>query len=332
MTQQDSPWRITFDTNPDDCNLHCIMCEGFSKYSNRIHFPPRLMDFRIIKKVVEEMAPIGLTEIIPSTMGEPLLYDHFDDIIKLCYRHSLKLNLTTNGTWPKINSEQWANKICPIASDVKVSWNGATKETQEKIMPGSQYEKRLEDLQKFIKARDNLAQDSCDRCTITLQVTFLEMNLSELPQIVALASKLEIDRVKGHHVWAHFPEIDTQNLRRNSEAKEKWNKTVEICTKIANNNDLKLDNFYPLEQQTDYLSDKLSCPFLGKEAWINAEGRFDPCCAPDEERKTLGYFGTISQANFREIWSSQSYQELKASYMHNQVCQKCNMRRPPQNG
>jgi hypothetical protein len=28
------PWRITFDTNPDDCNLHCIMCEEHSPYSD----------------------------------------------------------------------------------------------------------------------------------------------------------------------------------------------------------------------------------------------------------------------------------------------------------
>ena len=27
------PWRITFDTNPDTCNLNCIMCEEFSPYS-----------------------------------------------------------------------------------------------------------------------------------------------------------------------------------------------------------------------------------------------------------------------------------------------------------
>ena len=27
------PWRITFDTNPDDCNLHCIMCEDHSPFS-----------------------------------------------------------------------------------------------------------------------------------------------------------------------------------------------------------------------------------------------------------------------------------------------------------
>ena len=26
----DAPWRITFDTNPDDCNLNCVMCEEHS--------------------------------------------------------------------------------------------------------------------------------------------------------------------------------------------------------------------------------------------------------------------------------------------------------------
>ena len=31
--ERPGPWRITFDTNPDDCNLHCIMCEDHSPYS-----------------------------------------------------------------------------------------------------------------------------------------------------------------------------------------------------------------------------------------------------------------------------------------------------------
>ena len=27
-------WRVTIDTNPEDCNLKCIMCEEHSPYSN----------------------------------------------------------------------------------------------------------------------------------------------------------------------------------------------------------------------------------------------------------------------------------------------------------
>ena len=33
LTHHSAPWRITFDTNPDDCNLRCIMCEEHSIYS-----------------------------------------------------------------------------------------------------------------------------------------------------------------------------------------------------------------------------------------------------------------------------------------------------------
>ena len=34
-------------------------------------------------------------------MGEPLLYKTLEDIIQICHDHNLKLNLTTNGTFPR---------------------------------------------------------------------------------------------------------------------------------------------------------------------------------------------------------------------------------------
>lgn len=33
LSHEPVPWRITFDTNPDDCNLRCMMCEEHSIYS-----------------------------------------------------------------------------------------------------------------------------------------------------------------------------------------------------------------------------------------------------------------------------------------------------------
>jgi MoaA/NifB/PqqE/SkfB family radical SAM enzyme len=338
MNVKKGPWRITFDTNPDDCNLNCIMCEGFSEYAPLHRGKHRRMNFSIIEEVVKEMVPEGLTEIIPSTMGEPLLYDHFEDMLKLCKHYGIKLNLTTNGTWPKYTPEAWAESICPVTSDVKISWNGATKETQEKIMPGSLYEKRLSDLKRFVKARDEIALVGGNYCTVTLQVTFMEINLNELPSLITFAASLGVDRVKGHHLWVIFNKLKKQDLRRNQESRQRWNKTLELCQKEANRKtwskgkSIKLENFNQLSERMSNLPNNWVCPFLGKEAWINAEGRFDPCCAPDKERKTLGYFGTIPRADFKEIWSSQSYQKLKNSYLCNQVCQKCNMRRPPQNG
>ena len=70
------------------------------------------------------------------------------------------------------------------------------------------------------------------------------------------------------------------------------------------------------------------CPFLGQEAWVAADGRFNPCCAPDALRKSLGDFGNLSDRKLRDIWESAEYRDLRATYMTKPLCRGCNMRRP----
>ena len=114
------------------------------------------MDFKIIREVVNNVIEYGLKEIIPSTMGEPLLYNHFEELIELIKRHNLKLNLTTNGTFPRLGVEKYGEIIMPIASDIKISINGASKETSESIMEGINFEKQIENLKRLIEIRDNI--------------------------------------------------------------------------------------------------------------------------------------------------------------------------------
>ncbi len=335
------PWRITFDTNPDDCNLRCIMCEGFSPYSkvkdDRIASGQkrRRMDIALVRKVLEESKDTPLKEIIPSTMGEPLVYKYFEEILEMCHEFSLKLNLTTNGTFPKKGAAEWAKLIVPVTSDVKISWNAATKETQEKIMLGSNWEKVLDNLKVFIGIRDEHAAQGGNRCRVTLQLTFLQTNVRELADVVKLALDLGVDRIKGHHLWAHFKEIKDLSMRRSKEAVEEWNKAALEAQKVAKENLLPngkkiiLENIYPLaENAHKELTPGGTCPFLGKEAWINTEGRFSPCCAPDKQRLTLGDFGNINDTSLSEIWESESYQNLQKTYLEKPLCISCNMRKP----
>ncbi|GAH31675.1 unnamed protein product, partial [marine sediment metagenome] len=71
----------------------------------------RIMDFQIIEEVIEDAVNYGLKEIIPSTMGEPLLYKNFIDIIKIVKRQNLKINLTTNGSFPRLGAEEWSRSL-----------------------------------------------------------------------------------------------------------------------------------------------------------------------------------------------------------------------------
>ena len=59
-----------------------------------------------------------------------------------------------------------------------------------------------------------------------------------------------------------------------------------------------------------------------------SDGRFNPCCAPDALRRTLGYFGNVNSTSLYDIWKSAEYGDLQANYMKNALCQGCNMRRP----
>jgi glycosyltransferase involved in cell wall biosynthesis/pyruvate-formate lyase-activating enzyme len=341
VTHAPGPWRITFDTNPDTCNLQCVMCEEHSQHSlaqvrrKEEMRPRREMPIELLERVVAEAAPRGLREVIPSTMGEPLLYEHFERIIEVCRANGVKLNLTTNGTFPRLGARAWAERLVPITTDVKISWNGATKETHEYIMQGSQWERALDNVRSFVAVRDAHAAGGGNRCRVTFQLTFLESNVGELAEMVRLAASLGVDRVKGHHLWAHFVAIEGLSMRRDAAAITRWNAAVKAAQETARRHPLPdgrevlLENIFPLS--TDATKDLVPggpCPFLGQEAWVSALGRFDPCCAPDAQRRTLGEFGALNEQGLFAIWEGEPYRRLLAGYRTRALCLGCNMRRP----
>ncbi len=337
-----NPWRITFVTNMDDCNLHCLMCEEHSRLSDRQArrraqgLPPRRMDFALVRRLMDGLADQPPREIIPSTMGEPLLYRHFEELLALCRQRGTRLNLTTNGTFPGRGARAWAEAIVPVGSDVKISINGVRPETQATIMPGAPLAEILENARQFIAVRDHVAAAGGNYCSMTFQVTYLETNIDELPDLVRLAAGMGVDRVKGHHVWTHgFPELERLSLRRDVAAIRHFNRVVEATTRAArerlrgDGRPVKLDNLFALpEGGSQDLAPGGECPFLGQEAWINWDGRFDPCCAPDEQRRSLGSFGNIEEVGFTAIWRGEAYRRLCREYASYPLCRSCNMRRP----
>jgi len=330
------PWRITFDTNPDQCNIHCIMCEEHSNHNLSKGRKNRIMDFKIIEEVIEDAIDYGLKEIIPSTMGEPLLYKHFVDLIELVKHRNLKINVTTNGTFPRLGAEEWAKLILPIASDVKISINGATKETNELIMEGINFKKQISNIKNVVHIRNIIRKKSINHPTITFQTTFMIRNLNELPELLRLAIKMDIDRFKGHHLWITHPELENESIKQNGDSIKQWNKIAEELhvisetEKLKNGQKIKLDNIYPIfyPNKNNKNPDEFICPFLGREAWISWDGNFNVCCAPNTLRAKFGSFGNVKDNNFMELWTGKSYSDLVQNWGKYEVCRICNMRKP----
>jgi MoaA/NifB/PqqE/SkfB family radical SAM enzyme len=223
------------------------MCEGFSEHSSvqseraASDARKRRMAPELIARTVREAVPHGLREIIPSTMGEPLMYRHFDVFTDLCreFAPRLKLNLTTNGSFQSngvtpAGVAAWAPKLLPVLSDVKFSWNAATKGTQEAVMKRADYDAQRHNLEAFLRARDDAAALGGNRARVTLQLTFMEVNAPEFSALVAQAAALGVDRVKGHHLWAHWAEMEGQSFRRgDTGAVRRWNDIAARCRDMA---------------------------------------------------------------------------------------------------
>ncbi len=214
--------RVTIDTNPDICNLNCIMCDTHSIYNGNFKASRKATSKELLEKILDEVLKFDLEEIIPSTMGEPLLYREFNTFIDKLSGSRTKLNLTTNGTFPN-GVDRWAERLLPILSDIKISINSVNPDVNQKIMVGDDTKKKIESIKRFIALRDKINRN----VTVTLQVTFLKSNLQHLEEIIKFAIDIGADRVKGHQLWVNWREMEVESLQQSESSIRGWNSFVE---------------------------------------------------------------------------------------------------------
>jgi len=329
----DAPWRINLDTNPDDCNLSCIMCELHSSLAGPGRRKPvalrRRMDPGIFRALFEELRGTAFQEVVTTSMGEPLLYEYLPELIDLCGRRGVRLSLTTNGTFPRGGVREWSERLTAIGADIKISLNATTRETLAPVMTGADLEQILENIRALVAARDARARAGGRRSRITLKVTFLECNVRQLPDFVFLAADLGVDRVRGSHLLSVFSETEPFSVKRSPEARVLFNEMIDRAQAarraIAAQRgiDIELSNFVPLAATLR----RGSCPYIGNEAWIDAQGGFTPCCLPEGLRRRLGAFGNVTAGGLLPLWRGPAYRDFCASYRGHAVCSKCEKRR-----
>jgi MoaA/NifB/PqqE/SkfB family radical SAM enzyme len=327
------PERVTFVTNPDDCNLSCAMCREHSPHAPPRPASPRRLPLALVARVLDELAGSGLAEVIPSTAGEPLLWRELPGLAGLCGARGLRLNLTSNGTFPQLGGAGWAEILAPATSDLKVSWNGATAATAEAAMGGLSFERALRELRAFLAGRDALRARGRSACAVSFQVTAAEGNAAELPDIVRLAAALGVERVKVNQLQVHFPELEGQDLRRSPGSRARWNEAVRGMRRAAEEHPLRSGR--PVRLQNAVEMDEGGepappgpCPFLGREAWVLADGAFAPCPAPAAKDGRLGGFGSVARQGLLDIWRGEAYAALRSGFEASPACRGCALRRP----
>ncbi|WP_139829230.1 radical SAM protein [Fibrobacter sp. UWB13] len=242
------------------------------------------MPFEVARAAIEKYAADCdasgkrlLQEVIPSTMGEPLLYSHFDELLEFCRALEIPLNLTTNGTFPgKWVSDAAMELLLRSCSDIKVSY-----------LASEQFDGWKANVEKLVRVRDRLREDA-RVATVSLQVTLHKKNLHEVPEIVSWASANGIDRIKWNKVV--FLSTASQSLREmyalddaSLESLRNEFRTGEFsASNVKHEGSLFFKN---CADQCAVGGKCESCPFAD-EVWVWPDGHEDHC--PNPERRWVG--------------------------------------------
>jgi MoaA/NifB/PqqE/SkfB family radical SAM enzyme len=267
-------------------------------------------------------------------MGEPLLWEGMDALVEACATQGVRLNLTTNGTWPGRGAAAWAERLLPVLSDVKVSWNGSTPATTSELMSGLDLARAVGDLRILLARRDAFAAAGGHRPTVSFQVTAQEGNVGELGAIVRLAAALGVDRVKVNHLQVRFPSLAQRSLRRSRISVARWNHSVAEMkaaadeTRAPDGRSVELVNAVELPRDPNDRLPAGLCPFVGLEAWVLVDGRYAPCPSPAAVRGELGRFGSLDELPLGEFWGGAPLRALAEGYEDHPVCRECPFRRP----
>ena len=266
--------RITLLTNPDLCNLHCPLCflrqrGAFTPYGE--------MPFELAQAAIEKYSP---QELIPSTMGEPLLYSKFKELLNLCKARHIKINLTTNGTFPgPWNSKPGMESLLTACSDIKIS-------TLAYEVGGISQRDWKENVERLSECRRMLLGNSA---TLSLQVTLHRENIDNVDTILHWAENIGIQRIKWNPVvfLENAPQVLQDRFKTSPEKIE--NLRQEFLSGRLHSSKIKNEGSLFFKDSTNIcaVGGKCDdCPFID-EIWIWPDGHEDHCPNPQKRWKSL---------------------------------------------
>ncbi len=273
--------RITLLTNPDVCNLHCLLCfRRQQAHSSRFGSMPIEIAKAAIEKYAAERDPSGarlLQEVIASTMGEPLLYSKFEEMLAICKIAETKLNITTNGTFPlKWGTPIGMEQLLTACRDIKIS-------TLSYEMGGFSLSKWRENSEHLLELRHRLEESGVNNLsTVSLQVTLHRENLDQLEAIGHWAESIGIHRIKWNPVVIldSIPQEIRSLFELDPEILGKLRQEFQAgrfhFDKVKNEGSLFLEN---ATGDCPMASDCSKCPFKD-EVWIWPDGHEDHCPNP----------------------------------------------------
>ena len=263
------------------------------------------MPFELFTKIADEL--FRYAEIVDLRgWGESTMLPNFLDYVEYAAQFPCRLQLYTNLT--KHSDDIWA-ALMRHHFTVGLSIDGATAQTFEKIRQGAYFKSVQKNLNTLAEYRDMY---NCPKENILFNTVVQKQNLHEIPELIKLAKKFGIKRIKLSPIVCSLNNPNNLLYYRNEvrtaldlayQISLKEGVTIELATSLHPN--LTLKNF-TLER----------CTHPWSHCYITSYGGVGFCdCLIAYEQYLLG---NINDNSFWNIWNGDSFGSLRQEHCKNE--------------
>jgi len=198
------------------CNLRCRMCYfSLDKY---FYQKPVFMLPQTFHEIGEQI--FDFTQSLTLSLGnEPLTSPYFTQLLKISSKFDIpEINFSTNGIL--LDKKIIDAVIQDGVTEVRISIDGANSRTFETIRRGASFKKLLRNIEDLEFRKKELGSSTPE---IRIDIVMMEQNVSELEDIVTLASKIGATKLNFCHMVVYKGlGMESESLVNNKELSNYW--------------------------------------------------------------------------------------------------------------
>lgn len=270
------------------CNLKCSFCPDHKRKKEYMD----INNFNTIIKKIKKYTDLVALHI----KGEPLLHPNLKEILEICEKEDIKVNVTTNGTLLKDKVEVLTKY--KSVRQINISLHSINKNENNKIYNTYTYMENILESVKKIKEKSNII--------ISYRLWNLE-NLEQNDENIEILKMLENE----------YKQDELIN-------KMKKQKFIELEENVFINQDIEFK--WP-SLESEVISEEGRCMGLKHQIGILVDGNVVPCCLDQNGDINLG---NILTQELDEILNSQLSKEIINGFNQNKIihnlCKRCGFR------
>jgi len=294
------------------CNHHCYYCsygnpEDYQNHVSelRAKFRPKdQLDAQIMRDLIRDLGQMKVKAVTFSGGGEPLLYPHIEEAMRLVLENGIDLSVITNGS---LLNDARAD-ILKEAKWVRISMDSCRRERYGEIRNVKQ--------EMFDKIADNIRQFSQSKnpaCELGINFVITPKNADEVYDMAVFAKDIGVDHIKMCAV------IDPDMESVHGPIKDKVLESIERARGLQDAY-FKVISKYEDDLGLNAVFERSYCRCAIQQIIpvVAADAKVYMC--HDKAYVPGGELGDLKEKSFREIWFSEVIQKRFKDFDARQEC------------